>query len=32
MKENMIIRNSTEKDIDAICEIAVQQWSAIYVG
>ena len=32
MKENMIIRNSTEKDIDAICEIAVQQWSAIYIG
>ena len=32
MCKKMIIRNSTEQDIDAICEIAVKQWSAIYVG
>ena len=32
MEESMIIRNSTEKDVEAICDIAVKQWSVIYDG
>ena len=32
MEENMIIRNSTEKDVDAVCAIAAEQWAVIYDG
>lgn len=32
MAENLIFRNATEADAEAICDIAVSQWSPIYDG
>ena len=30
MEEKIVIRNSTEKDVEPICALAVQQWAIIY--